>query len=154
MILLFKRRVESYLPIYVLNTSARTPIHIVFCCATNLVKYLHEQWQHISSVTSAWQWDRKLSWRRRNLSRGHPPMHINMERSIFYCLQVCQDLWTASIEFSTHTVIPLLATVPTSLNMPSGCCVLRIRNLMASQMMFLCTGTRLWLLTMVNTLAT
>lgn len=50
------------------------------------------------------------------------------------------------------TGISLLVNLPTSLNCPSGCCVLKIRNLTASQMILLCTETRE--LAIVNTLTT
>lgn len=68
-------------------------------------------------------------------------------------------LFYASLHFSMAgrnmregTVISLLVNPPTSLKCPSGCCVWKIRNLMASQMIVLCTKTRE--LAMVNTLTT
>lgn len=50
------------------------------------------------------------------------------------------------------TGISPLVNLPTSLNCPSRCCVWKIRNLTASQMILLCTETRE--LAIVNTLTT
>lgn len=68
-------------------------------------------------------------------------------------------LFYASLHFSMAgrnrrgvTGISLLVNLPTSLNCPSGCCVWKIRNLTASQIILLCTETKE--VAIVNTLTT